>query len=566
MAIDRSVKIVGQAGQGIQTVGAILAEVCHMAGLYVLAINDFESRIRGGISFVQIRIRECPVEAPSHEIDLLISMDPITGDLLQDEIVPGGLIVTGPGEPAADPNRTIIPFERLAAESGSRIAANTVAAGVALALLGAPLALLESHVADRFGGKATKTVQSNLEAARAGYREVERVACKCAFDWPSGDRGGRLMEGSQAMALGALAADCRFAAFYPMSPATGIMEHLVRNSNGLPMVVEQAEDEIAAVNMTIGASFAGVRALTATSGGGFSLMTEGLGLAAITETPLTIINAQRPGPATGLPTRTAQADLLFTIHASQDEFPRFVLAPRSIDDAFTVLVRAFHLADKYQVPVIVLVDQYLTDSWFVIRDAPEQPEVIERFTVNDSDLPDPSAYQRFEVTAGGVSPRALPCRGKALVKVCSDEHSADGHMTESAAERVKMMNKRAAKWPAMRREIEPPRLRYGDSRTLLVGWGSSEGALSEAVDLLRGEGFDVGCVSFCDLWPFPAQETAAILGRAERFIMAEQNSTAQLGQIIRSQTGLEAAGAILKYDGRPFFPKDICKGFLGKSG
>ena len=306
MTIDRSVKIAGQAGRGIQTVGAILAEVCHMAGLYVLVISDFESRIRGGTNFVQIRISDRPVAAPHHEVDLLIAMDHGKCALYKNEVVPKGCIITSTNDNLTDPAVTHIDFERLAVEAGNRITANTVAAGAALALLGAPFELLKKHLAVRFGGKGEDTVESNLKAAESGYHEVRDIDCKGAFSWPMGPTKGRLIEGSRALALGALAADCRFAAFYPMSPATGIMEHLVGSGDGLPLVVEQAEDEIAAVNMAIGASFAGVRAFTATSGGGFSLMVEGLGLAAITETPLVIINAQRPGPATGLPTRTAQ--------------------------------------------------------------------------------------------------------------------------------------------------------------------------------------------------------------------------------------------------------------------
>ena len=230
------------------------------------------------------------------------------------------------------------------------------------------------------------------------------------------------------------------------------------------------------------------------------------------------------------------------------------------------MARAFHLAEKYQVPVITLVDQYLMDSWFATNEKFELTGKIERFTVTDADLGDPSTYLRFAITGDGISPRALPCRGRALVKVCSDEHSPDGHMTESALERVMMVDKRGAKWPAMRREMETPALHHANGRILLVGWGSTQGALFEAVDILRGEGCDVGCVSFSDLWPFPDEAATAILDRAERFIMVEQNSTAQLGQLIRAQTGLEAFGNILKYDGRPFFPNDIYEGYHRHSG
>ncbi len=344
-----------------------------------------------------------------------------------------------------------------------------------------------------------------------------------------------------------------------MSPATSIMSHLVAHVDQFPLVVEQAEDEIAAINMVIGAVFAGVRAMTATSGGGFCLMTEALGLAAITETPIVIINAQRPGPATGLPTRTAQGDLLFVIHASQDEFPRFVFAPRNVDEAYATAARAFHLADKYQVPAIILADQFLCDSWFITKRPFEIPSAVKPFYVTDDDLETPSDYRRFALTASGVSPRALPCRGKARVMVSSDEHSEDGHMTEDRAERTKMVDKRHAKLKDMLKEMKAPEIYFGDSDTLLVGWGSTQGAIHEAVDILRANGDDVGSLMFEDLWPFPIQLASEALQKAQAFFMVEQNSGAQLGQLIRMQTGLHPAGAILKYDGRPFFPIEIVK-------
>ncbi len=372
-----------------------------------------------------------------------------------------------------------------------------MAAGACLALLGAPNQLIDEVLTQRFAAKSKAILNMNLKAARLGYQFVEAAAFEGVFAGVSGKSRVRLLEGSEAIALGALAADCRFGAFYPMSPATGIMGHLVEQMDHLPLVVEQAEDEIAAINMAIGAAFAGVRAMTATSGGGFCLMTEALGLAAITETPIVIINAQRPGPATGLPTRTAQADLLFVIHASQDEFPRFVFAPRNVHDAYATTARAFHLADKYQVPAIILADQLLCDSWFTTEQSFDIPSAVKLFYATDEDLENPSDYRRFKVTESGVSPRALPCRGKALVVVCSDEHSEDGHITEDSTERIKMVDKRNAKLQGMLKEMQAPEVYFGDSDVLLVGWGSTQGAIKEAVDILRADGENVGVG---DLW------------------------------------------------------------------
>ena len=289
-------------------------------------------------------------------------------------------------------------------------------------------------------------------------------------------------------------------------------------------------------------------------------MTEGLGLAGITETPIVIVNAQRPGPATGLPTRTAQGDLQFVIRASQDEFPRFVFAPGSPDEALEITTKAFHLSEKYQVPSIILVDQYLADSLYIAEKQLTAPEHLERFIAYDADIENPSEYKRFSITPSGVSPRALPCSGKALVVISSDEHREDGHISEAITDRINMVNKRNSKVPYMTKEMNRPKEYHGGSEVLLVGWGSTEGALKEAVDWLRGEGIDAGCINFVDMWPFPIEGAKKVLNKGNKLFMVEQNSTAQLGQLIREQTGLVYSGAILKYDGRPFYPYEIVDG------
>jgi len=561
MNIDITIKIGGEAGQGIQTVGHILALVCQEAGLYIMAINDFESRIRGGHSFFQIRICNTPVHAPHHKVHLLVALNQETYDLHQKELDPDGIAIMDESEKPAAGKVLPVPFVDLAKEAGGKIFSNTVAAGVCLALLGAPFELCKTILAKQFQEKGPDILDKNIRAADLGYQAVKDVAFKYAFEWQPDPPKGSLIDGSKAVALGALAADCRLAAFYPMSPATGIMAHLASFASRFPLIVEQAEDEIAAVNMIIGASFAGVRAMTSTSGGGFCLMTEGLGLAGITETPIVIVNAQRPGPATGLPTRTAQGDLHFVIRASQDEFPRFVFAPGTPTEAFEITARAFHLAEKYQVPAIILTDQYLADSLYIAEEQFTVPEKIERFIVPDDDLENPSGYKRFAITPSGVSPRAAPCAGKALVVISSDEHREDGHISEAIDDRIGMVDKRNAKIPHMIKEMNPPNEYHGDAEMLLVGWGSTAGAIQEAVDRLRGDGLDVGCLNFVDLWPFPSDKAKAALTAVKSFFVVEQNSTAQFGQLVRERIGLDYSGAILKYDGRPFYPNEIIDRF-----
>ena len=559
MTVDISVLIGGEAGQGIQTVGLLMARTCHRAGLYVMAVNDFESRIRGGHSFIQLRISDRPVHGPARKLHMMVALDERTYGLHQPELTEGGLalIPKDNADTMTQHHRCkMVDFEGVAKKAGSSILANTVAAGTCLALLGAPFDLFENVLKSTFNQVEEKRLAQNVQAAQYGYTAAEDETFKWSWRWAMTSPKGRLVDGAQAVAFGALAGDCRFSAFYPMSPATGIIQRLVDMAQTVPLVIEQAEDEIAAVNMVIGAAFAGVRAMTATSGGGFSLMTEGLGLAAITETPIVIVNAQRPGPATGLPTRTAQADLQFVIHASQDEFPRFVFAPGTPFEAFSVTARAFELSERFQVPAIILMDQYLNDSLFVAEESFEAPETVAPYTAAD-DLEDPAGYRRYALTDSGISPRALPCKGPALVKVCSDEHDEEGHITEDAEIRDAMVTKRFAKVAAMRKEIRPPEVIHAGSDILLISWGSMRGAMVEAVNQLRADGINCGGVHVVDMWPFPDAALSEILEKVTQFFVVEQNQSAQLGQLIRQQTGCQYTDAVLKYNGRPMSAGEI---------
>ncbi len=561
MGIDMTVTIGGAAGQGIQTVGDLLALVCHRAGLYLMVINDFESRIRGGHSFMQLRISDEPVYAADDGIHLLVALNRGSLAVHAEEIRAGGYALIderSEGDDKAgeggEAGIAVVGFRRLAEEAGGRIMANTVAAGAALGTLGAPDELVESVIKDQFRDKSQTVRDNNLEAARMGRNAVAEIRFDWRLQWPGQNPRGKLVSGAQALALGALAADCRVACFYPMSPATGVMVGMAGYMDRFPLVVEQAEDEIAAINMVIGASFAGVRAMTATSGGGFSLMAEGIGMAGITETPAVVVNAQRPGPATGLPTRTAQGDLHFVIHAAQDEFPRFVLAPRTLDEGYETMIRAFHLAEQYQVPVIVLVDQYFTDSLGIAGGKWVVPEIVERFLVSDAEMENPARYRRFSTSGSGISPRAVPCAGKARVMVTANEHAEDGHLSEAISDRNGQMEKRAKKMKRMVEEMRSPEVLHPDSSLLLVAWGSTCGVVREAVMRLRRENHDVGAVFFSDIWPFPAAAAAVALSGPGQFVMVELNASAQLGALIRAHTGLHAAGAIVRYDGRPMKP------------
>lgn len=557
MACDITIKIGGEAGQGIQTVGQLLALVCREAGLHVLGINDFESRIRGGHSFFQLRIADHPLTAPHHRVHMLIAMDRRTLELHQSQLVSDGLCILNQEPDATGDSILHIPFDRFAREAGNPVAANTVAAGTALSLLGAPSGLLGRILEQQFATSRRDMLQQNLTAARKGAEAVASITFTHALNW-NGDRGPHLLlDGSQALALGALSGDCRFAAFYPMSPATGIMLHLAACQEAFPLVVEQAEDEIAAINMIIGAAAAGARSLTATSGGGFCLMTEGLGYAGIAEIPIVIINAQRPGPATGLPTRTAQGDLQFVLHAGQDDFPRFVFAPGSVAEAYAIAARALDLAERFQTPAIILVDQYLNDTLCVSDSAFTVPDTVPRHVHTGTGVDNPEAYHRYTVTESGVSPMVLPCGSPALVKISGNEHSQDGHISEDAGVRAAMVAKRERKIGGMLAHMHGPEQSHPDAAIKVLGWGSTRGAILEAVQMLRAGGTDADAVHFCDLWPFPAAQAVAALQGFERLYIVEQNSAGQFARLLRQETGLQAAAHIRTCDGRPLYPIDI---------
>ncbi len=571
MSVDVSIRIGGQAGQGMQAVSGTLGKIFARRGCHVFIHQDFESRIRGGHNFAQIRIRNVPVRAPGDRVSLLVALDRETIDRDLPALGEGGILLYDgekSGFRSSSPRHVSVPLERLAREAGgSPVMMNSVATGAALALMGQDLDPLLDHLEEEFGAKGKDVVEKNRASARAGYQEAGRScrleeACRICLEKPS--RRRLLLTGSQAMALGAIAAGLRFYAGYPMSPSTPIMEYIASKQEEFGIVVEPAEDEIAAVNMAIGASFAGVRAMTATSGGGFSLMVEALGLAGMTETPLVVVVAQRGGPSTGLPTRTEQADLKFVMHASQGEFPRVVLAPGDAEQAFYSMLKAFNLADRYQVPVIVLGDQLLNDSSFSVDVLDPAGIPIDRGEMVAQDLPGtPETHRRYALTASGVSPRIVPGLCRSVQYACSDEHNEEGHITEDIAIRRAMFEKRMRKLDGIRQEIAQPA--GGESRPceiLLLGWGSTLGVLEEAADRVRREGLSCGFLHFSEVFPFPALHSLAAAGPPTKIFAVENNFSGQFADIFRGETGLPVFGKILKYDGRPFTPGEVASRVL----
>jgi len=549
----------GEAGQGVQSLGLILSKTLARGGYHIFADQDYESRVRGGHNFFRVRVKDSSVGAIIEQVDLLIALNRESVDLHRGELSDGGIGVFDGGEQEENRKDLVnVPLERLAEESaGDELMTNTVALGAALGLIDYGLEILRGVLTDYFGGKVA---EKNLKAAQAGFDYVRKNGPGHFRRRlrPTGEARRMLLTGNDALSLGAIAAGCRFMSAYPMTPASSIMEYFASKEKELDLVMVHAEDEIAAVNMAIGAGFAGARAMTATSGSGFCLMAEGLGMAGITETPVVIINAQRPGPAVGLPTRTEQGDLLFVLHAHHGDFPRAVLAPASVEDAFRIAVKSFNLAEKYQLPVIILTDQHLASSYTTVDRFDLAGVNIDRGQLYSPEKGKETEYKRHKVTKSGVSPRALPGMSKAIVVTDSDEHDEAGHLTEDAGDRNAQVEKRLRKLKGLGREISPPKQYGSDSaEVMLIGWGSSYGALREATDILKREGVDVNLLHLNELWPFPARAVARAMEKAGRCCVVESNATGQLARLIRAETGIEARGQVLRYDGRPLTPAYI---------
>lgn len=578
---DLSVTIGGDAGQGVESSGGLLSLAAHRSGWNVFSIQDYRSRIRGGHNFYQVRLATRIVRSHSDPVHLLLALTKESIDIHLSNLAPGaGILYDDSLEPdeAAARERGCrlfpMPLTEIATTHGNRVMTNTAAVGAGAGLLGLPLDRLLRVIRDRFGAKGENVVRANSAVAEDAYRlAIQRYGDAPAYSLrgqepprrprAEDEDGPLLISGNEAFALGAAAGGCRFVSAYPMTPATTIFEWLVKREARLGIVTKHAEDEIAAICMAVGAGYAGARALVPTSGGGFSLMVEALGMAGMVEVPVVIAEVQRGGPSTGLPTRTEQSDLLFVLHASQGEFPRIVLAPGTHEEYFEAGWRAFNLAEKYQCPVIVLADQFLASSLASLpKDALRFQDVRrergELLGPEELEAMGEGGYLRFRVTPSGISPRALPGHPRAVYTLVTDEHDEEGHITEAVDNRVHMMEKRMRKLEAAVREMRGPK-RYGpeEAELTLICWGSTVGPVVESLPLLADAGITANALHFTDVWPFPVDAALQSLSRVRTAYTVEQNYTGQFARLLRMCTGYSVEGTMCKYDGRPFSPQQI---------
>ncbi len=554
---DVSIVLCGEAGQGIQTVEHILTQTLKLSGYHVFSTQEYMSRIRGGNNSTLVRISSNRVSAPVDRIDLLIPFSPGAVRHVQKKISPETILMGEKkiyGNEYQEERAIDIPLSEIASEVGGRIYSNTVAVAVLAGLLKVEREVLDRYLRHHFSGKDEDTIHKNLEAARKGYEVSDELLRngKLQIDLVKHKdiKEEILIDGVEALAMGAVAGGCNFLSFYPMSPSTAVAVLLAQYSKEFGIIVEQAEDEISAMNMVIGAWYAGARGLASTSGGGFALMVEGLSLAGMIESPLVVHIGQRPGPATGLPTRTEQGELLFALHSGHGEFPRIILAPGTIEDCFYLAQKAFNLADQYQVPVFILTDQYLLESHYNIPSLdPTRNPLQKHFVETKQD------YKRYELTEAGLSPRGIPGFGEGLVVLDSDEHDEEGHITEDLDLRTKMVNKRFKKLGLLMKDVIAPEL-VGPKNyeTLIIGWGSTYHAIKEAFRRLGTK--DVALLHFKQVYPLHP-DTIAYLQKAKKRVIVENNGTAQFGQLIRLRAGFDMDLKILKYNGLPFSVEEL---------
>jgi 2-oxoglutarate ferredoxin oxidoreductase subunit alpha len=553
--MDVNIRIAGEAGQGLVTIGDALLGAMAGMGLYVFSTPSYMSRIRGGLNWYDIRVSDVELFSRRESADILVAFTDEALDALRGYVAEDGLILSDAGE---RPGTVAMGLSAAAQElSGAKVMANSVAGGAVFALLGYDVEHLCRHMKSAFGSAPEDVVQQNVNCARRGAEMAQSRAGSIAAPQPVG-APPTLYSGAETVALGAATAGVKFAAGYPMTPATGTLTYLAQAEDEYGMVVEQAEDEIAAINMVCGAAYAGVPAMTTTSGGGFALMCEGMSLAGMLELPVFVVLAQRPGPATGMPTRTAQQDLKLAINGGHGEFPRLVFAPGTPGQAYELARRAVELAHKHQSPAILLSDQFLADCQ---RNQPPLDRAlrpVDRFVLADP----PVSYQRYQVTASGVSPRAVP--GSGTFVVCdSDEHDESGHLSEDFDARTRLQDKRMRKENGLLDDFLPPEY-YGpeDPQQILLAWGSTYMPCREAVDILKGQNRSVGMVHFAQVWPIRADLARSALridngGNGPPITSVEANATGQFASVLRDVGVVTQCRLMLRYDGLSFSADEI---------
>ncbi|NHM29873.1 2-oxoacid:acceptor oxidoreductase subunit alpha [Neobacillus terrae] len=563
-------KVGGQQGEGIESTGEIFSIALNRLGYYLYGYRHFSSRIKGGHTNNKIRVSTTEVRSISDDLDILVAFDQETIDLNYKELHSHGVIMADskfdPKQPAdTQAAMYAVPFTEIATQLGTSLMKNMVAIGATSAVLDLDITVFVEVVQEIFGRKGQQVVDKNMEAIKAGfdYMKDQLGAGVETMQLEKADGNKRLfMIGNDAIALGAIAGGCRFMAAYPITPASEIMEYLIKKLPALGGTVIQTEDEIAACTMAIGANYAGVRTITASAGPGLSLKMEAIGLSGITETPLVIVDTQRGGPSTGLPTKQEQSDLMAMIYGTHGEIPKIVLAPSTVEEAFYDTAEAFNLAEEYQCPVIVLSDLQLSLGKQTVEPLDFSKVEIRRGKLVQGEVPateNGAYFKRYEVTADGVSPRVIPGMKNGIHHVTGVEHDETGKPSESAANRIAQMDKRFRKVENIR--FNTPVYKnapHEDADVLIVGFNSTRGAIEEAMLRLQNDGLKVNHAQIRLIHPFPTDEVLPLVRSAKKVVVVENNATGQLANIMKMNVGhAEKIVKHVKYDGNPFLPHEV---------
>lgn len=592
---DFSIAIGGEAGQGIATPGNILARIFIRRGLHFNAYNAYQSIIRGGHIFLTVRVSNQQIYNHGDKLDLLVCLNQDTMNRHLRLMQAGTRVIFNsdsviPGEAIEGVQCCPLPVAELTDNNRNKLVQNTIALGVIMHLLQLDFQVLENDLIQQFQRKGQAVVDENVSVARAGFDYARAHFEPFPDPIPAPSKPLAVWSGNEALAMGAAAAGVKFYCAYPMSPSTGVLHWMAKNARDLGIMVRQVEDEIGVANMAIGAAHAGCRAMCATSGGGFALMTEAIGSAGMMEIPVVFIDVQRAGPSTGVPTKTEQGDLWQVLGASQGDFERFIVSPKNALDAFNTIPELFNLVDKYQCPGIVISDLLISEGTFSVDpdDINMHPKIDRGDLITEprtdvSDLPSGSqssnghnegligatsnGYMRYKDTESGISPRALPGLAGYVHVVASDEHDEDGVLISdeftNPHKRRKMVEKRARKFKDIASRIAPPQLEGPeDAQVTLIGWGSTYGIIKEAVEQLNLKGVTANHLPIKWIMPLHVEAVTDMVSRSRRTIIVENNYSGQFFRYLRSETGLAIDGHIRKYDGEPFMPHHIAAGVL----
>ncbi|MGP8188742.1 MAG: 2-oxoacid:acceptor oxidoreductase subunit alpha [Methanobacterium sp.] len=552
---DVSIVLCGEAGQGIQTVESILIQAVKFGGYHLCSSKEYMSRVRGGENSTEIRVSSKRICAYVNRIDILIALSKGAIDHLKERISDNTIIIGDEETLKYVEKEDVIkiPFLKIARDIGGPIYANVIAAGVISSILNIDKEIFDECLTSMFGRKGEKILKGDLKAGDEGYKIGEDILnsgkIKIEIDKDPQIKDELLLDGTEVVGMGCIAGGCRFLASYPMTPSSALQVFIAKYAEEFNIIFEQSEDEISAINMGLGAFYAGARALVATSGSGFALMEEGVGLARINETPIVIYLGQRPGPAVGLPTRTSQEDLNLALYG-HGETPKIIFAPGKLEDAFYLSQRAFNMADKYQIPVFILSDQYFADIYYNLPSINLENVKIENHIIKTSEN-----YKRYEFTDNGISSRGIPGFGDGVVVVDPHEHDEAGHINEDQDIRTKMVDKRLKKFEGIKKDSIPPELIGSpDYNILIIGWGSTYGIIKEALDNLNHE--DIAFLYFKQVYPLH-DNTKNYLDKADKTIIFENNAESQFANLIKLQIDFKVDENILKYNGRPFSVEEV---------